>query len=159
MKLLPWICVVALATVGCMSVKQNPVSTEGLPAEKALLAASQMELFSLDPNVDQSDAQGNFHRWSVLGSTTVGKSDRTILIDDFLAGVAANDGIAAACFNPRHGIRITHNGKTIDFVICFECYQVRWYVDDEEQEGFLIMDTPQPAFDKVLEAAGIEISE
>jgi hypothetical protein len=27
------------------------------------------------------------------------------------------------CFDPRHGIRVTRGGVTVDFVICFQCFQ------------------------------------
>jgi hypothetical protein len=34
-------------------------------------------------------------------------------------GAEDNFGMAAACFIPRHGIRLKGDGKTVDLVICF----------------------------------------
>ena len=59
----------------------------------------------------------------------------------------------AACFNPRHGIRVTRNEKEADFVICFECAQVE--VFGENYGRFLIANSAQPLFDSVLRISGI----
>ena len=46
----------------------------------------------------------------------------------FKKGAAEQDqNVKAGCFRPRHGIRVTLDGKTSDFVICFECWQVKVY--------------------------------
>lgn len=60
-----------------------------------------------------------------------------------------------ACFNPRHGIRVSHNTKRTDFVICFECLQVK--VHGEGQGDFLVSDFPKAIFDKVLRDAGVPL--
>ena len=74
-------------------------------------------------------------------------------------GVSENvDGMAASCFNPRHGIRVIEKGVTTDFVICFECLQVQVY-SGSSTSGFLTMSSPQPEFDKVLKAAGVPLAK
>ncbi|ELP33777.1 hypothetical protein RBSWK_02323 [Rhodopirellula baltica SWK14] len=50
------------------------------------------------------------------------------------------------CFNPRHGLRAIYDGKTYDVVICFECLQGTWFVDDVEMPGFLLTRSPQDRF-------------
>src|SRR5262249_20104969 len=95
--------------------------------------AEQFELLSLSPERLKEKPADAFHGWKVLGKTTVKDAEaRKKLIVAFKKGVEANTGIAAACFNPRHGIRVTHDGKTTDFVVCFECFQVQVFVGDKQ---------------------------
>jgi hypothetical protein len=63
--------------------------------------------------------------------------------------------VRAACFNLRHGIRVTHNRKTLDFVICFECARVNIYEGESELDGVLIAESAQGAVDKVFGDAHI----
>ena len=78
------------------------------PAGAALRLAPKWELFSLDPEVEPDDAKPEtFHGWKVLGSVEViDKATRQSLLDSLRASVAANPGVVAACFSPRHGIRV-----------------------------------------------------
>ncbi|KAA5538521.1 hypothetical protein FYK55_27555 [Roseiconus nitratireducens] len=84
---------------------------------------------------------------------------RTDLLNAFGAGVAANDGTVAACFNPRHGIRVIHEGNLYEFVICFECYSAKWFKNGVRNHGFLTTGLPQPKFDRALRGAGIKLPE
>src|SRR5438270_721857 len=126
-------------------------------AAEALAKPESVELLSLDPKLLTEKPKDDFHGWKVLGRTTV-KDDATRkkLAADLATAAESSEGLAAACFNPRHGLRVTRNGKTVDFVICFECWQVKVYEGDKA-DGFLITDTPQPAFDKVLRDAGVTL--
>jgi hypothetical protein len=121
--------------------------------------AEKFELLSLSPERLKEKPADAFHGWKVLGKTTVEAADREKLVTEFKKGVEANDGTVAACFNPRHGIRVTHAGKTADFVICFECLQVHAYLGDKDEKGFLITQSPQPAFDAVLKAAKVPLPD
>ena len=83
---------------------------------------------------------------------------RKNLVAAFEKGVADNKGIAAKCFNPRHGIRVTQDGKTADFVICFECSQFDVYSGPEGKvekgKHLLVGKSPEATFNKVLKDAG-----
>ena len=66
-----------------------------------------------------------------------------------------------ACFFPRHAIRAIHDGRTYDFVICFECVQVKIYGDFFSMFGpaaYLVGAAPEPAFDEILRNAKIVLS-
>lgn len=133
----------------------NPV----LAAAKEMMEkAESVELLSLDPERPKEKPKDEFHGWKVLGRTVV-KDDapRKKLTADLLAAAEASDGSAAKCFNPRHGLRLTQKGKTVDLVICFECLQVRVFDGDKDGGKFLITDTPQAAYDKVLRDAGVPL--
>ena len=127
-------------------------------AAEALAKPDSVELLSLDPDRPKDKPKDDFHGWKVLGRTTI-KDDaaRKKLTADLAAAAEASEGLAAACFNPRHGLCVTRNGKTIDLVICFECLQVQVFEGDKDAGEFLITDTPQPAFDKVLRDAGVTL--
>jgi hypothetical protein len=120
--------------------------------------ADQFELLSLNPEPQQEKSKDDFHGWKVLGKTTVkDEATRKKLIAAFKKGVADNDGRAAKCFNPRHGIRASHDGKTADFVICFECLQVSAFMGDK-QSNFLTTESPASAFNEALKDAKVPLS-
>ena len=130
-------------------------------AEQALRHSERFELLSLNPeHVEEMNQQDGFHGWEILGKAEIkDPSSRAKLVSVFKAGVAENDGTVAGCFNPRHGVSVTHDGVVHDFVICFECYSVEWFVVGSRTNGFLITDTPQPVFDKALKDAGLPLAE
>ena len=122
--------------------------------------AEQFDLLSLDPKDSKEKPKNNFHGWRVLGKTTVRDAEtRKKLLAAFKKGVAENKGEVARCFNPRHGIRVTHDGKILDFVICFECYQVHAFAGDKQDKSFLVTDSPQATFDNVLKEANVPMAE
>jgi hypothetical protein len=145
-------------------LKPNQLSPENrIPAAvEALLAkADTFELYSLDPTREpgkEVPAADAFHGWKILGKTEV-KADaaRKRLADALRTGAEDNPGIVAACFIPRHGIRLTGGGKTIDLVICFQCMSVQVFEDDKPVKGFLVTNSPQKELDAVLKAAGVKL--
>lgn len=156
---------IAVLVVGCNfgpeSIDRSNSSRNRIPIEAsdALRDGHSFELLSLDPTQrnGNSDAE-SFHNWVVLGVAPISDASiRAELLDALDAGVAENDGIVAACFDPRHGIRVVHNGKLYEFVICFECYAARWYTDGDQNKGFLTTGRPQQIFDRVLIDVGIDL--
>ena len=125
-------------------------------ALKVLQSATEFELYSIDFAHTDKEKTG-FHNMKVAGKTTVKDADtRKKLVSALAKGAEENDGTVANCFNPRHGIRATHDGKTVDLVICFECAQFKLYEGkDAEPKTLLIGKGPEPAFDKVLRDAGV----
>jgi hypothetical protein len=135
-------------------------SADAIPKEllEVLESADEVQLYSLRPNSD--DSEQAFHDWKVLGHTAL-KDDqqRKEVVAAFKRGVEENDGTAAACFQPRHGIRAIQDSKVVDFVICFECRQVEVFVGEKKDRGFLITPSPQALFDKVLAKAHVPLAE
>jgi uncharacterized protein (TIGR03067 family) len=133
----------------------------GLPeeAQKALEAAKELDLYSLDPMPAKGEDSGDFHGWTVLGKATLKKDDAHAVAAAVVKGVADNDGSVAICFNPRHGVRVAADGKTFDFVICFECRQVEVYTGDKKVgETARTAAAPQKALDKLLKDAGVPLA-
>jgi hypothetical protein len=156
------------ASVVAGPLKQNQLSPQNRipePVERLFDKAETFELYSLDPDEPRTDKDGKpaavkdgFHGWKVLGKTEVkGAAERKRLADALRLGAEDNFGMAAACFIPRHGIRLTGDGKTVDLVICFQCLQVEVFVNGDSKKGFLTTDEPQKAFDAVLKAAGVKL--
>ena len=135
------------------------------PSSKSLKAlfekADAIELYSLDPGADMkepADAKKGFHGWKVLGKTTVKDAKtRKKLVAAMYQGLEASDGTAAKCFNPRHGVRVMADGKTVDAVICFECLQVQFFVGDASTTE-TTTDTPEKVFDEMLRDAGVPLA-
>jgi WG containing repeat len=123
-------------------------------AAAILEQADHFELLSLNPDYQRIAADGDFHGYKVLRTVVIDNTEtRKKLVSTFEQAVAENQGIEAACFNPRHGIRVTRKEKRADFVICFECNRV--HVLGAVQGTFLITRSAEPLFDSVLRRKGV----
>jgi hypothetical protein len=132
--------------------------------ERLFDKAALFELYSLDPErkigADGKilEVKNGFHDWQVLGKTEVkAGAERARLVAALRESAEDNFGMAAACFNPRHGLRLKSGGQSVDLVICFECLQVQVFVNGKEGGGFLITGDSQKHFDAVLKAAGVRL--
>jgi hypothetical protein len=151
-----------LFTLLALLLASASVSADTIPDElqTILEKGEQFELLSLSPGYRQVKPEDAFHGWKVLGKTTVKDTEaRKKLVAAFKKGVEENKGIVAACFNPRHGIRVTQDGKTTDFVVCFECAQVQVFAGDKQEKGLLITNSPPSVFDSVLKEANVPLAE
>lgn len=153
MRLQLWVAVVVLAAVGRSSAAEIPADVKA-----ALEKASEWELYSLHPEQKKDAPKEALHNWRVLGKTTIKDADtRKKLLDALAKGANDHDGTVVDCFNPRHGIRVKAGDKTIDLVICFECYQTEIYTGDQRTGGYQTARSPQPALDKVLTDAKVPL--
>jgi hypothetical protein len=152
------IALLLLVWTGTACAQDKPASKDLKPLfEKA----EAIELYSLDPGADVKepiDAKKGFHGWKVLGKTTVKDAKtRKKIVAAMYQGLEASDGTAAKCFNPRHGIRVTADGKTVDAVICYECLQVQFHAGDAAKTETTTA-TPEKVFDEVLRDAGVPLA-
>jgi hypothetical protein len=151
---LPLAILIVALIAGCNS-NDVPAGTMA-----ALQQADHYELLSLDPSRVTEPPPGHFHGWRILGRTTISDSATRMKLNEALrAGARENSDTAAACFNPRHGIRAVRDGKAYDVVICFECLQAQVFEAGQQGESFLVSESPQPAFDDVLRAAGVPLAD
>jgi len=123
--------------------------------------AGRIEVLSLDPKRPDEKPIDDFHGYRVLGKTTIDDpATRRKLVVAFKQGVEENGGAVAGCFNPRHGIHVAQDGKTADFVICFECYSIALYESGTPSDRqILTTGSHQPVFDDILEKAGVPLAE
>ena len=73
------------------------------------------------------------------------------------AGIDDNDSMIADCFNPRHGIHIVQGEQIIDYVICFECLQIKIYHGDKRSSE-LTSESPRGLFNQYLKDAGLPLA-
>ncbi len=124
-------------------------------AWRALSHADSYELLSLQPQLSGADYFNHevLGRISITDEATRGKLNRALQ-----SGIRNSDGSMMACFMPRHGIRVTHGNVTTDFVICFECRQVRMWQGGMLVAVFPTTGDPQQVFDQVLRDAGVALA-
>jgi hypothetical protein len=128
-------------------------------AREILEKATQFELLSIGHYPSLEYRTGDFQGWPVIGKVTIEDSNtRKRLIDALEKGIEENKGETMKCFNPRHGIRATHDGRTAEFLICFECFQVMVYVAGEMEQRVLITDSPAPVFNQTLRQAKVPLA-
>jgi hypothetical protein len=137
-----------------------------MPAKAAAILdrADQIELYSLEPDPDSNAAKApkgaRFRGWPVLGKVVAKDAKaRKQILDILDEGVGR--GRVAKCFDPRHGIRATHQGKAVDLVICFHCGQVNFYYDpkNDEYETVRISKEQQADLDTLLTAARVPLAK
>jgi hypothetical protein len=128
-------------------------------AREILKKAGQFELLSIGHDPAPKNPAEDFRGWPVIGRTTIKDSNtRNRLVAALEKGVEENKGDSMKCFNPRHGIRVTHDGVTADFVICFECFQVVVYLGGGKEQRFLITDSPASVFNQTLRHAKVPLA-
>lgn len=101
-----------------------------------------------------------FHGFPILGKIVLKDSaTRKHVLESLYQGVGemTNDDDVAACFLPRHGIRTTRNGQSVDLVICFGCKQIHIY-NAGKKTGTYVSRSPQETFNQVLRASNIPIT-
>lgn len=149
------------ALCGCGGGTDANLADDSIPldARRALEDPQRLELISLRPGHHESPPPNSFRSWEKLGSVEVtDAAERKRLADALLKGADENDDEAMACCEPRNALRVTRDDRTFDFVICFECLQVLFYEGETEVGHFLVSESPQPVFDEMLRAAGIELA-
>jgi hypothetical protein len=151
------VAVLGLLAGAAMFIFRGP----DIPADslKALINAERYELLSLDPERSETPPVDAFRGWRVLGRTVIDDvATRKGLCAALRSGAREKDVSPAACFEPRHGIRVTRSGTTTDFVICFACSQVQVFEGDQKKHGFLVSGAPQSTFDEVLRAKSVPLA-
>jgi len=127
-------------------------------AREAFEKAAEFDLYSLDPSQGRkNEGGGSFHGWKVLGKTTLKGADAKTVREAVEKGRKDSNGLVAACFNPRHGIRFTVDRKTYDFVLCYECLSAEVYDGGDELGRFLTTSGPADTLNKVLRAAKVPL--
>lgn len=120
----------------------------------------RLVLFSIDGRDDRRTSADEelFRGYPVLGKINVkDPADRRKIMAAVAKGIARSDGTMAKCFWPRHAIHAEKNGKSVDYVICFECLQLSINRDDD---GRMVPTTREPAavLNPYLTKAGIPIA-
>lgn len=119
-------------------------------------------LFSVNPRENYEPNKQAFHRHEILGQTVIANAHEkrellASLYDGFVP--AQGNNMKFGCFNPRHGIRATLNGKTMDLLICFRCRQFNGYLNDHQFATYEFINyAPADKFNATLTTAGVPIA-
>jgi hypothetical protein len=97
----------------------------------------------------------------VLGKTESKDKAMRLKIFKTLSHGVAEAFNGAFCFDPRHGIRATRNGKTVDLVICFECEWIEGHLNNGDAFGdkVAVSKLPEPLFSRILKKAQIPLDK
>lgn len=147
-----------IAICGSAVARDNEIPKE---VREILDKATEFELYSIDPArlTEKKDEKELFHGWKILGKTAL-KGDAVKTVRKAVEkGVNDSDGSVAACFNPRHGIRLVHEQKTYDIVICYECLSANVYRGEEKIGSFLTAHAPAKVLNKVLTDAKVTLAK
>lgn len=129
-----------------------------------IAGADRVTLYSLDgfgpAEIDSGKRPtpgGTLHGFGVLGTVDLDQADGERILG------ALNDGLEgahaeAACFLPRHAIRVERGRARRDYVVCFECLRYGVYENGERVGHGLITEVPQPVLDRILEGAGVPLA-
>src|SRR5262249_16382704 len=148
--LLTVLSVLALVPSGC--------GGQRLPADAktVLEKADEIELYSINPDKKAKKEGTGLQGWEVLGKTTLSGENKKAIVKALNKAIAASDGSVNKCFNPRHGIKATHDGKTVELVICFECLSISGWTDGEPF-SVLTSDQAEDAFNTMLTDKGVKL--
>lgn len=127
-----WICLCGVLLMANVQAAEEAKDTNALPADLSAILekAESLTLFSLHPErADEKENEKSFHGYPVHGSVELKDKVKTEAVTAVLKGIADSTGIVANCFMPRHGLRATLNGKTVDLLICYQCAQIVVYTD------------------------------
>jgi hypothetical protein len=105
-----------------------------LPSEAAdaLHASSKVILYSLEPWNLATTNDITLHRYKILGQVTLDGKEAATAITAFESSISKRKHFFhAACFDPRHALRVTVNGQTYDFLLCYACGYLYVYHGDK----------------------------
>lgn len=145
-----------LAVAGRSAAADNEIPKE---ARAAFEKATEFELFSIDPDrqAKKDDKAELLHGWKVLGKTTLKGDAAKKARAAIQKGIKDSDGSVAACFNPRHAVRVVSGQNTYDLVICYECLYARVYQGTESLGNFLTAPGPANVLNGILTDAKIPL--
>jgi len=147
----------AKVATGARQTKDPTVDHVG-EAQVILGKAERLEVYSLGPLAKQKTEE-RFHGRTVLGKTEVsGAKTRDEVVQAVLKDSKKIDAIGSDRPAPRSGIRVTHDGKTADFVICFESPYVYVYGPHDSIRRILqTTGTAQKILDQVFTDAKVPL--
>ncbi|WP_460735227.1 hypothetical protein [Lysobacter tyrosinilyticus] len=108
-----------------------------LPAEaaQALHSTGHAVIYSLEPWDDPDKKVARLQGYEILGQSDLSDAQRSIAVDAFDSAIAGWDGAMAACFDPRHALRIQFKGHAYDVLLCYSCQQVEVFRDGKMLGG------------------------
>jgi hypothetical protein len=114
---------IALAAAGSVG---NAIPID---ASKALHSAHNAVFYSLEPWSPHPNPKPALYGFSILGEKRIDGPSFVAVVKEFEAAVERSDDRMAACFDPRHAIRVTSGKHRYEFLLCYACHQMAVYRD------------------------------
>lgn len=168
-KLAAALAVIAVGVIACVTFRDPIEDRLAVGVIRALRDPESFEILALDPVPIDTRAKGaravpperEFHGFEILGHAPLNApAVRSELVALVLRGVQESDGTVAACFDPRHGIRVVKEGRVIDLLICYECLTIQIHGAELDAKGpshALTANSVEPEVTRIYTAAGLKI--
>jgi hypothetical protein len=119
--------VLLVAGIACRAGETLPPALD-----EALASVQRVELYSLEPWADRKDnaPRGRLHGFKVLGHAVLDGSAAIDAAAAFRTAVAADNDAVAACFDPRHALRVVVGEHVYDLLLCYACGQLEVFDGD-----------------------------
>ncbi|VTR91990.1 Uncharacterized protein OS=Pirellula staleyi (strain ATCC 27377 / DSM 6068 / ICPB 4128) GN=Psta_0497 PE=4 SV=1 [Gemmata massiliana] len=161
MNAVRWFVVGCAAVLGGTAAAQDQKQAATKLPDTVLTAlekAEAIEVYSLNGSTNDEDETG-WHATRLLGKTSVKGEAAKGLVTALKKGLK-DEAEKADCFTPRHGIRVSHDGKTYDMLICFECRWMYVYTGEKEKPLVVVIsDSPQERINQILTDAKVQIAK
>jgi hypothetical protein len=141
--------------------RQPPAGDLPRSIDQVLAAATELELFALDPWSEDAEQRTDvpiLHDFTVLGQRTVSAPEVHDLRELVLQGIHEPPKLPFTCFEPRHGLRARAGGHVAELVICYECARMRTYLDGRRLSDVLTGNVVEPKVTALYEAHGLKIA-
>jgi hypothetical protein len=136
-----WLCLlIVLIAVGYVLWQHTPSNRFPSAALQALRQDDHAVLYSLEPNQEMNPDSPRelLHRYPVLGKTELSSARDREMLETLLEDSTHGVRDAAACFEPRHALRIKGPQGTYDLLLCYSCGHARVYLPDGTEQNLLI---------------------
>ena len=150
-----WALLASFTLVGC-SGKQSGED----PPKPSSQVIDSLTIYSIDGRRQAQPAQDGekFHGYPVLGKVDVEDAGkRSALVAAVKKGMDDSDGTMAKCFWPRHGVRFASKGRTVEYVICFQCLQLQIHADGKTNTE-AITESPAATLNQYLQNAKVPLA-
>jgi hypothetical protein len=144
-----------LFTLAAATAAGNAIPTD---AAKALHESRSAVLYSLEPWSPHANPKPALHGFKILGKKRIDGAAYKVAVGEFEAAVGRWDDRMAACFDPRHAIRVASGGHEFEFLLCYACHQMEVYRDGEKVAVLGAAGSSKP-LNALLAAAKLPISQ
>jgi hypothetical protein len=133
-------------------------NTIPIDAVQALHESRTADLYSLEPWSPRGSRGPILYRFQILGKKRIDGAAYRAAAAEVVAAVGRWDNRMAACFDPRHALRVTSRGHQFEFLLCYACHQMAVYRDGKRIGMLGIAGSSKP-MNALLTAAKLPVSK
>jgi hypothetical protein len=126
-------------------------------AAAALGNAVTAELYAIDPEDSLFYGGELLQGRRSLGHTRIGSLQTRLALLTLKWSLSGYQP-SLCMFSPRHALRVASQGHTYDFILCYQCGDVKIFEDKREIARLRTSTLPMAVFDQMLESAGVPVT-